>query len=314
MSSGALSALPRTVGLATAGSGMLRVLASDRRLQWAIVLSLLLHALLLSIRFEFPERAAPDSKASSLEVVLVNARHARAPEEARLLAQANLDGGGTVEEEARPTTPVPPQETRRDGDALMDARRAVPVEAPAPQKVLTRAPDEKPAPALTPRTDPPQRATPAEPTRPAVSGLDLLDSVAAIARMEAQIDKRLNEYAKRPRKQFIGANTREYRFAQYLEDWRLKIERIGTLNYPEAARGRLYGSLLLSVVIRADGSLEKVEVQRSSGQRILDEAAVRIVEMSAPFAPFPPEIRTDTDIIEIVRTWRFTNADQMRAQ
>jgi protein TonB len=132
--------------------------------------------------------------------------------------------------------------------------------------------------------------------------------------MEAQIDKRLNEYAKRPRKQFIGANTREYRFAQYLEDWRLKIERIGTLNYPEAARGRLYGSLLLSVVIRADGSLEKVEVQRSSGQRILDEAAVRIVEMSAPFAPFPPEIRTDTDIIEIVRTWRFTNADQMRAQ
>jgi periplasmic protein TonB len=134
-----------------------------------------------------------------------------------------------------------------------------------------------------------------------------------VARMEAQIDRRLNEYAKRPRKAVIGARTREHRFAQYLEDWRLKIERVGTLNYPEAARGRLYGSLLLLVSIRADGSLERVEIQRSSGVKVLDEAAVRIVELAAPFAPFPPDIRTDTDIIEIVRTWTFTNSNQVRA-
>ena len=92
-----------------------------------------------------------------------------------------------------------------------------------------------------------------------------------------------------------------------------KIERVGTLNYPDAARGKLYGSLLLSVSIRADGSIERVEVQRSSGLKVLDEAALNIVKLAAPFAPFPPDIRADTDIMEIVRTWTFTNTDQVRA-
>ncbi|NMG16532.1 energy transducer TonB, partial [Aromatoleum bremense] len=146
------------------------------------------------------------------------------------------------------------------------------------------------------------------------SGLDLLNSAATVARLEAEIDRQLDDYARRPRKKFIGARTKEYRFAQYVEDWRHKIERVGTLNYPEAARGRLYGSLLLVVAIRADGSIERVEVQRSSGEPILDEAAKRIVQLAAPFAPFPSDIRGDTDILEIARTWTFTNADKVIAQ
>jgi len=158
----------------------------------------------------------------------------------------------------------------------------------------------------------PKRVEQPAPT-PQVSGLDLLDSAAAVARLEAEIDRNLDELAKRPRKQFIGAKAKEYRFAQYVEDWRLKVERVGTLNYPDAARGRLYGSLLLSVTIRADGSVDKVEVHRSSGHKVLDEAAVRIVKLAAPYAPFPPDIRKDTDIIEITRTWSFTNTDQVRA-
>lgn len=291
---------------------MLAVLAADRRLQLGLLLSLALHAVLLSIHFDFPEKPLDRSREKSLEVVLVNARHARPAQDAKLLAQANLDGGGNTDEDARPSTPVPPQETRQDGESLMDARKEAPVEKPAPQEVVTRAKTEKPAPALPPRKKPQQK--PPEPEPPVVSGQDLIDSAAAIARMQAQIDQRLNEYAKRPRKQFIGARTREYRFAQYVEDWRLKIERIGTLNYPEAARGRLYGSLLLSVSIRADGSIERIEVQRSSGLKILDEAALDIVKLAAPFAPFPPDIRADTDIMEIVRTWTFTNTDQVRAQ
>ena len=88
---------------------------------------------------------------------------------------------------------------------------------------------------------------------------------------------------------------------------------MGTLNYPDAARGKLYGSLLLSVSIRADGSVEKVSVQRSSGHKVLDEAAVRIVKMAAPYAPFPPDIRKDYDIIEITRTWKFERSDRVRA-
>ena len=127
-----------------------------------------------------------------------------------------------------------------------------------------------------------RQTAPTEPPRQ-VSGYDLLDSSAAVARIEAQIDKDLVDYAARPRKKFIGARTQEYRFAQYVEDWRQKIERVGTLNYPEAARGKVYGSLLLSVTIRSDGTVVSIDVHRSSGHKVLDDAARRTVEaLDAP--------------------------------
>lgn len=299
---------PTPTGLA---AGLVALLRSDRRLQIGLVLSVALHLFMLSIHFGLPERQETSTHNRALDVVLVNARHARPPEQVDVLAQANLDGGGTTDLDERPSTPVPPQETRQDGDALIDTRAAPPEPRPVQQEVLTRpTPAERPAPRVAQAR--PQPEPPKEPAPAPVSGLDLMNNIASIARMEAQIDRSLNELAKRPRKQFIGARTREYRFAQYVEDWRMKIERVGTLNYPEAARGRLYGSLMLSVVIRADGSIEKVEVQRSSGRPVLDAAAVRIVELAAPFAPFPPDIRVDTDIIEITRTWTFTNSDQLR--
>lgn len=305
-------ALRKRARAATAGRlpTAARWVMADWRFNLAVALSVILHGLLLSLNFTFPlpEKGPRDA---SLEVVLVNARHLKPPEQAEVLAQANLDGGGTTEEPARPTTPLPPQDSRREGVNLMDAQKRADPPAPAPRQPVLA---EKSAPKkVAPKKEqaPPVEAKPPE-NQP--SGLDLLDSAAAIAQLEAQIDRSLNEYAKRPRKQFIGARAREYRFARYVEDWRQKIERVGTLNYPDAARGRLYGSLLVSVVIRADGSLEKVEVQRSSGQKVLDDAAVRIVQLAAPFAAFPPDIRTDTDIIEITRTWTFTNSDKLTAR
>lgn len=270
----------------------------------AFALSIGVHALLLSLQFRMPEAKPPRDK--GLDVVLVNARHAKAPEKAEVLAQANVDGGGTSEQAARPKSPLPPQPSQRQGDALIEAKRRTEESVREQKQVLTR----KESPAKVAAA--PKKAEQPTP-EPQVSGLDLLDSAAAVARLEAEIDRNLDDLAKRPRKKFIGAKAKEYRFAQYVEDWRLKVERIGTLNYPEAARGRMYGSLLLSVTIRADGSVETVGVHRSSGHKLLDEAAVRIVKMAAPYAPFPPDIRKDTDIIEITRTWTFTNADQVRA-
>ena len=132
-----------------------------------------------------------------------------------------------------------------------------------------------------------------------------------MARLEAEIARSTEEYNKRPRKKFIGTRTAEYRYARYMEDWRLKVERVGTLNYPQAARGRLYGSLQLSVWIRTDGSVDKIEIERSSGQRVLDDAARRIVHMASPFAPFPPDIQRDTDVLVITRNWTFTRGDQL---
>ena len=110
----------------------------------------------------------------------------------------------------------------------------------------------------------------------------------------------------------MGARATEYRFARYVEDWRRKIERIGNLNYPEEAKQKgIHGSLQLTVAIRANGEVESVEINRSSGQKVLDQAAIRIVRLASPFARFPDNIRVDTDILHITRTWTFTRSDQV---
>ncbi|WP_425483968.1 energy transducer TonB [Aromatoleum toluvorans] len=284
------------------------LLQGDSLLAVAFLVSLAIHALALSIGFTMDLGPRPREPDRGLEVVLVNARHARAPQKAEVLAQANLDGGGTSEQDARPKSPLPPQPSKREGDALVEAKKRTAERSAAHSEVMTAPKSAVPTQAAVQQPDPAA-------VQPRPTGLDLLDSVAAAARLEAEIDRKLQEYAKRPRKTPItAARAKEYRFAQYVEDWRQKIERVGTLNYPDAARGRLYGSLLLYVAIKADGSVERVEIQRSSGEKVLDEAALRIVKLAGPFAPFPDSIRADTDIVEIVRTWTFTNADRLTAQ
>ncbi|QID16909.1 energy transducer TonB [Nitrogeniibacter mangrovi] len=298
---GAKAAAPRkaAAGARRRGPGFLPL---------ALGISILVHALALAIHFRFPDIADHLKKDSGLEVVLVNARHQRAPKAAEALAQANLDGGGNTEAKVTASTPLPPKEQRREGDQLVEAKRRVAKLEAAQRKLLAEAKTREVV-----RQAPKNSDSPAEEPRE-VSGVDLADSAAAIARLEAKIDKDLNEYARRPRKKFIGARTREYRFAQYVEDWRQKIERVGTLNYPDSARGKLYGSLLMSVVIRADGTVARINIHRSSGHPVLDEAAKRIVQLAAPFSAFPPDIRRDTDEIEITRTWTFTNADSVRTE
>jgi protein TonB len=140
-----------------------------------------------------------------------------------------------------------------------------------------------------------------------VSGSDAAESAAMELKLEAEIAEKFRAYNQRPRRKQIGARTREYRFAQYIESWRAKAERIGELNYPAAARGKMYDSLLMTVSIRKDGSIEKVVINRRSKYPVLHEAAERIVRLGDPYAPFPPEIARDIDILEITRTWTFTN-------
>lgn len=277
-----------------------------RHLTLALGASLLFHAVLLTIRFtppDFMEKA----REQALEVILVNSKSKTRPEKAQAKAQANLDGGGNTDEDRRAKTPLPPSPNTREGNELFEAqRRVAQLEAQAQQQ-MTRLKSERAI--TTDRSKP----TPTPAPEPTPSGLDMASSALAIARLEGQIARQMEEYNKRPRKKFIGARTEEVRYAQYVEDWRQKIERIGNLNYPDAARGRLYGSLVLTVVIKANGDLDRVEVNRSSGQTLLDEAARRIVRMAAPYAAFPESIRRDTDILEITRTWTFTNADRLRS-
>ncbi|MFZ2854676.1 MAG: TonB family protein [Rhodocyclaceae bacterium] len=280
--------------------------APERNLWLALGASLFLHALLLSLHFSFPDasRAFQDK---ALDIILVNSKSARKPSDAQALAQANLDGGGNTEQKRRATTPLPPSARQQSGADLEQSQRRVQELEVQQQRLITKARSTSSAPPKA------AKEAQAEPT-PTLSGRDLAQSARAMARLEAEISRDVDEYNKRPRKKFIGTRADEYRFAQYVEDWRLKVERIGNLNYPEAAKGRLYGNLLLTVSIRSDGGIDKVEINRSSGHKILDDAARRIVAMAGPYAAFPPDIRRDTDILEITRSWSFTSRDNLETR
>ena len=280
--------------------------SQDRVLGAAIGLSLALHAALLSMQFKFPDASRWKSSSAPIEVVLVNARTKDRPAKADALAQANLNRGGTVEENRRAKTPLPVTEPRQPGKDLAEAQRRQRSLEAQQAELLAKARDAQGrVPAAAERQ--PEIDNPGE--KP--SGRDLADLALAAMRLQAQIDRQIDEYQKRPRKKFIGANTAEYRFAQYEEDWRVKIERIGSLNYPPEARGRVYGNLRLTVSIRPDGNVESIELDRSSGLKVLDAAAFKIVRMATPFAVFPPDIRRDTDLLVITRTWFFGQGDKI---
>ncbi len=278
----------------------------NRRLWFAIGISILLHGILLTLNFQFPD-ASRMMKDKALEIILVNSKSARKPSDAQALAQNRLDGGGNVDENRRAKTPLPPSAQQQAGAELEQRQRRVQELEAQQQKLLSQTKSK------TKTASSNQREAQPEPS-PTLSGRELASSALAMARWEAEISKNVDEYNKRPRKKNIGVRADEYRFAQYVEDWRLKVERVGTLNYPEAAKGKLYGSLVLSVSILADGNVQKIEINRSSGHKVLDDAARRIVQMASPYAAFPADIRRDTDIIEITRTWTFTRSDALETR
>lgn len=294
--------LPRSMSEAFVWPGALAEMDRDSRvLAMALSASIVLHAIVLSIHFKLPEvmrKLAP----AQLEVVLVNSKSYSRPVNPDVYAQSNLDGGGDTDLNRRARSPLPSlQRVERGSNLLLAARRVKELEAR--QKLLLSQIQMR------------EKVSAAEKARPetksAASGTELAESALLIARMEAQIARQVDEYNKRPRKAFVGARAAEVRYALYVEDWRQKIERIGNLNYPQGARGRIYGSLRLTVSINADGTVAAMDLERSSGYKILDAAAQHIVEMAAPYAKFPPDIRKDTDILVITRTWHFAPGDKV---
>ena len=279
---------------------------NGRVLAIALGSSIVLHGVLLAVHFKLPAALRWQAAEPRMEVVLVNAKTRERPSRAELLAQANLDRGGTVDESRRARSPLPVTNPRQPGRDLAEAQRRVRELEARQQELLALAREAQ-------NRVPQQaaRSTPAEEAAPRPSGRDLADLALAALRLQAQIDRQIDDYQKRPRKKFIGANAAEYRFAQYEEDWRAKVERWGTVNYPAEARGKIYGNLRLTVTIRPDGSVEAIELDRSSGLKVLDAAAFKIVRMAGPFAAFPASIRRDTDLLVITRTWFFGQGDKI---
>jgi protein TonB len=269
----------------------------------ALSLSLAVHAIVLAIHFDLPDMLEHATD-QALEVILVNSRSAHRPTDAQALAQANLDGGGNTDENRRARTPLPASQKVRAGNDLLEARRRVAEKEAQIRQLLAQTRS-----AATVRSE--VFKNDLQPAPQPVTGLDMASNALAIARLQAQIDRQTEEYNKRPRRKFIGVRTVEYRFAQYVEDMLQKIEHVGSLNYPEAARGKLSGSLILTIEVRSDGEIVSVVLDKPSGQKILDEAARRIVRMAGPYPSFPPNIR-DTDILTITRHWNFVNGSSLQ--
>lgn len=277
----------------------LRALLADRVLVMALTVSIGLHITVLAIRFVNPDFLRVRSTDPPLEIILVNAKSESRPGKPEALAQSNLDGGG-ANESGRRTSPLPDTFEMRDGDAF-DAARTMVQQLEEEQKRLLAALRES----LQVRPTPPKEATD-QPQQGSVEA----ERRERLARAQAEIAKQISDYQKRPRKHHFMPSASEYRYARYVEDWRARVETIGNQNYPDDARGRYYGALRMTVAIRKDGSVAEAMVDQSSGSAVLDRAARRIVQLAAPYPPFPPDIARDTDILEITRTWIFTN-DQL---
>lgn len=272
----------------------------DMRIALALMVSFALHGIVLSTQFVRIDPRHFEDLTPPMEVVLVNARSREAPLKPDVLAQVDLAGGGNVDEERRAKSPLPFRPNPQEASVEAARARVKELEEEA-RRLLTQLKSQanvETAPEAAPRREP--------------DSAELMAQASEVARLQAQISRNWDEYQKRPRREFVGANARSYAFARYVEDWVAKVEKVGNLNYPEAARQqRIYGSLRLSVSIFADGRVEKIEIDRPSGSPILDQAAIRIVELAAPYAPFSREMREKADILTITRTWTFTRSDQL---
>ena len=289
-----------------------RAIALSIPMQTATLGSLAAHLLIalvvyLLLTFGLLNSSALAPPHNVMDVVLVNSKSLTAPTRADALAQANLDGGGNTDAARRAKTSLPAIEQAAKNEAraaqvrikqLEQEMKTLMTQAKSSAKVLQGEVASQPS---------------GSPSPPSAS--DLIEKTEAISRLEAAISREYEAYQQRPKRTFIGARTTEYRFARYVDSWRQKIERVGNLNYPEEAKSRkLYGALQLTIAIKANGEVEDVQINKSSGHKLLDEAAKRIVHLAAPYDRFPDNIKRDTDVLHITRTWLFTKADTLTAE
>ncbi|TDK20478.1 energy transducer TonB [Luteimonas aestuarii] len=267
------------------------------RLSATMVLSLLLHGMLvLGVGFVLDD-AAPVMP--TLDVILTETTSPLTQAQADFLAQASNQGGGEHDHTTRPRDAQVGHDPQPEpGVSPIQLRAQSPDATPPPEARVvssTRATDAMPMPDATPQAD----------DTPLPRGSEKIERDLEMARLAAEIHLRSERYAQRPKRKFVSASTQEYAYATYLRTWVDRVQRVGNLNYPDEARRRqLSGELVISIAIRRDGSVERAEILKSSGTRLLDDAALRIARLAEPYPPLP---RTDEniDVLHVTRTWQF---------
>ena len=276
------------------------------RLAATLVFSIIAHGVLaLGVGFAIDD-AAP--VLPTLDVILVQTHSNEPPDKADFLAQANQSGGGESETPERPSEMQPaPAPNPTPGIA------PVPLEAGSPRP-QTRESEAIVATQAVAREQVDTTQLVPTPSTPLPSNRELIERSLEMARLAASVEQRENRYAKRPKRKFVSANTREYEYAAYLRAWQARVERIGNLNYPDEARRRsLLGQLVLTVAVRRDGSVEDITIVQPSGVPVLDEAAIRTVRLAEPFGPLP-DTGDGTDILHITRTWHYLPGNVMESR
>lgn len=272
------------------------------RFGFSMFLAIAVHALLifgLGFKLHQDKQAAP-----TLEITLAQHQTDSEPEDADFLAQSNQQGSGNKSDRNEITT-----DRQADIHDVRIKKTGAPLQQFQEQSAISKIP------AISTLSDSPEstadKLTPKEMEQPVITPLPQAASLE-IASLKAKLDQQQQEYSKLPRVlRITSASTKAADHAAYLRYWIDRIEMVGNNNYPEEARQKsLYGDLRLAVTLLPNGSVDSVEVLLSSGQRVLDQAAIRTVRLASPFAPFPPEIK-QWDKLEIIRTWRFVPGNHL---
>ena len=266
------------------------------RMALTLFFAVALHAMIiLGITFGIHDENEPENILPTLDITVSN-RRTPPPDEADYLAQTSQEGGGNTREKVRPTQAIPEQ-----------APAAKPQQAmPAPAQVITTDAAEI-------KHHQEDKTAPETPT-PDITASDLIERSMEMVNLNEQLHESMQAYAQRPRHIYVSARTQEFKYANYMSEWVKKVERVGNLNYPDDARREgLSGKLIMDVTMNADGTVRNINILRPSGHAVIDEAAIRIVNLAAPFAPFPTEIKKDADILHITRTWEFSTANKLKS-
>jgi len=260
------------------------------------LVSLVFHLAVMMVRFAPPDPLKFIPSESQLEVVLVNAKTKDAPLAPEVLAQVNMEGGGD-RDSGRARSPLPAESKAEDGEALQPQQARQRQLEEEQRRLLELAKGSRNYVQTPParRDDPPADAPNADETK------------AMIARLQAQIDRQIEDYNKRPRRLTYGVNAVGVKYARYVDGWADTIERIGTDRFPPEARGKMYDSLIITVEIDRFGNVVDVLINKKSKYETLNRVIKQIVYAGAPYAAFTDEMRKDGDILQIVRTWTFTN-------
>ncbi|MGK0297569.1 MAG: protein TonB [Gammaproteobacteria bacterium] len=284
------------------------------RFSLTLCLAIITHAVVvLGITFANEDISPPNYDA--MEIILVQQK-SDAPEDAKLLAQANLEGGGDTSDEVTPSSPLPSPFPDNIAELITppQSESQIKSESNSTQELITTNNDTSKLVTSTSNnrsndaTDTKQNIEKTTTTKKLPTATALFTNSLKIAALSAAIERNLETRSERPRRKYISASTKKFIYATYMDAWRAKVERIGNLNYPDAARQlNLSGNLILDVAVNKDGSINEIIIHRSSGHKVLDDAAIRIVKLAAPYASFPDNIQSETDIIHITRTWQFLN-------